>query len=214
MKKLIPILLAVFAFAACEKEPDMGKLDNEYLVVTNYDKTANFEAFNMYYIPDSIMIIGNKEKPEYWKGERAKEIIGAFVTNMNARGYTMAPDKASAQLGIQVSYIESIYYFSNYSDNSYWWNYYPGYWNPGYWGNWGGSWYYPYNTVYSYSTGSILAEIVDLTSPKGTTAELPVLWSSYITGLLSYSGTLSVSRTVNAVNQAFIQSPYIKGMMR
>ena len=32
MKRLIPILLAVFAFAACEKDPDMDKLDNDYLV--------------------------------------------------------------------------------------------------------------------------------------------------------------------------------------
>lgn len=30
MKKLIPILLAVFALVSCEKDPDMDKLDNEY----------------------------------------------------------------------------------------------------------------------------------------------------------------------------------------
>ena len=34
MKKLIPILLAVFALASCEKDPDMGKLDDNYLVYT------------------------------------------------------------------------------------------------------------------------------------------------------------------------------------
>ena len=42
MKKLIPILLAVFALASCEKDPDMGKLDDNYLVYTNYDKKADF----------------------------------------------------------------------------------------------------------------------------------------------------------------------------
>ena len=41
MKRLIPILLAVFAFAACEKDPDMDKLDNDYLVYTNYDKKGS-----------------------------------------------------------------------------------------------------------------------------------------------------------------------------
>ena len=44
MKRLIPILLAVFAFAACEKDPDMDKLDNDYLVypyVVNYSITTN-----------------------------------------------------------------------------------------------------------------------------------------------------------------------------
>lgn len=43
MKRLIPILLAVFAFAACEKDPDMDKLDNDYLVYTNYDKKADYK---------------------------------------------------------------------------------------------------------------------------------------------------------------------------
>ena len=36
MKKLIPILLAVFALVSCEKDPDMDKLDNEYLVCLLY----------------------------------------------------------------------------------------------------------------------------------------------------------------------------------
>ena len=36
MKKLIPLLL-VLTSAACEKDPDTDKLDNKYLVYTNYD---------------------------------------------------------------------------------------------------------------------------------------------------------------------------------
>ena len=50
MKRLIPILLAVFAFAACEKDPDMDKLDNDYLVYTNYDKKANFKELSLIHI--------------------------------------------------------------------------------------------------------------------------------------------------------------------
>lgn len=61
MKRLIPILLAVFAFAACEKDPDMDKLDNDYLVYTNYDKKADFKQFSTYYIPDSVLVIGDKK---------------------------------------------------------------------------------------------------------------------------------------------------------
>ena len=60
MKRLIPILLAVFAFAACEKDPDMDKLDNDYLVYTNYDKKANFKEFTTYYLPDKILVISDK----------------------------------------------------------------------------------------------------------------------------------------------------------
>ena len=40
---------------ACEKDPDLSKLDNEYLVFTNYDKQADFASFTTYYLPDSVM---------------------------------------------------------------------------------------------------------------------------------------------------------------
>ena len=73
MKKFIPLLLAVFAiaFVSCEKDPDMDKLDSKYLVYTNYDTKADFKAFETYYLPDSILVIGNSKDAEYWKDESA-----------------------------------------------------------------------------------------------------------------------------------------------
>ena len=89
MKKLIPILLAVFALVSCEKDPDMDKLDNEYLVFTSHDTSTKFNDFSTYYIPDSILIIGDKKDPEYWKDENAQTIINAFVKlQINAPSYT------------------------------------------------------------------------------------------------------------------------------
>ena len=79
MKKLIPILLAVFALVSCEKDPDMDKLDNEYLVFTNHDTSAKFNSFSTYYVPDSILVIGDSKEPEYWKDDNAQLIISAFV---------------------------------------------------------------------------------------------------------------------------------------
>lgn len=57
MKKLIPILLAVFALASCEKDPDMGKLDDNYLVYTNYDKKADFKVPTFYLAPQILVVI-------------------------------------------------------------------------------------------------------------------------------------------------------------
>lgn len=62
MKKLIPLLLVVLTFAACEKDPDTDKLDNKYLVYTNYDTKADFKAFQTYYMPDSILIMVIRKK--------------------------------------------------------------------------------------------------------------------------------------------------------
>ena len=74
MKKLIPILLAVFALVSCEKDPDMDKLDNEYLVFTSHDTSTKFNDFSTYYIPDSILIIGDKKDPEYWKRSEERRV--------------------------------------------------------------------------------------------------------------------------------------------
>lgn len=108
MKKFIPLLLAVFAvtLASCEKDPDMDKLDNNYLVYTNYDKKADFKTFETYYLPDSILVIGDKENAEYWKDENAQEILSAYVVNMNSRGYTRVEDREEADLGLQVAMSE------------------------------------------------------------------------------------------------------------
>ena len=106
MKKLIPILLAVFALASCEKDPDMGKLDDNYLVYTNYDKQANFKDFSTFYLADKILVISDSKEPEYLEGEGAKQILAAYTENMEAKGYQPATDKESADLGIQVSYTQ------------------------------------------------------------------------------------------------------------
>ncbi|MBR4846572.1 MAG: DUF4136 domain-containing protein, partial [Bacteroidaceae bacterium] len=61
MKRLIPILFAASALMACEKEPDTDKLDNHYLVYTDYDNNTNFGALTTYYVPDSILYINSGE---------------------------------------------------------------------------------------------------------------------------------------------------------
>lgn len=211
MKKLIPILLAAFALASCEKDPGMDRSDNEYLVYTNHDASARFEHYDTYYMPDSILVIGDKKDPEYRKDENARQIIDAFAANLNAAGYTRVAEKGKATLGLQLSYVASTYYFTGYYEGNPWWNSYPGYWYPGYWGGlWGGGWYYPYPITYKYSTGSLLADLIDLKTPEGQNEKLPVIWNACIGGLPGGNGNLNVNRTVTAVNQAFAQSPYLK----
>ena len=198
MKRIIPILMAVFALTACEKEPDTDKLDNNFVVYTNYDKNANFTAFETYYLPDSILIIGDKKEAEYWSDENAQKIIATYAANMNSRGYARTDNKEEADLGLQVSYVKSTYFVTNYGQPQWWWGY-PGYWDIPFWGNWG-DWYYPYSVTYSYSTGSFVTELL----------KLPILWTAYMSGLLSGSTSVNVNLAIEAVDQAFAQSAYLK----
>lgn len=209
MKKFIPLLAAVFALAlaACEKDPDTDKLDNHYLVYTNYDQKADFKSFTTYYLPDSILIIGDKEKAEYWKDESAQEILSAYAANMESRGYHRTDRREEANLGLQVSYVKSTFYFTDYGRPEWWWNY-PGYWDAPYWGNWGG-WHYPYAVSYAYSTGSFISELLNLDAPQGQEEKLPILWNSYMSGWLSSSTDVNTRLAVEGVNQAFAQSAYL-----
>ena len=129
---------------------------------------------------------------------------------MSERGDRQAEDKASADLGIQVTYVTSTNYFVDYIDSPYWWWGYPGYWDPFYWG-YGGYWGYSFPVYYSYDTNSLLTEIIDLTaSDKSEDAEVPVLWNSFITGVSTGYAAFDIRRTVTGINQSFEQSPDFK----
>ncbi len=211
MKQVFPMLFAAaLLVTACEKTPDTGKLDDDYLVYTDYDAETDFAKFTTFYVPDSVLIIDNSSnKPKFLYGTPASELIIAnYVKGMEQAGYVRTLDKANADLGMQVSYVEDTYSF-RYYNNYPWWYGYPWYWNFGYWGNWGG-WYWPYSIIYSYSTGSVLGELVDLTLPESTSKQLRVVWSSYISGLLNNDGTLNTTEVKQAIEQAFSQSPYLK----
>ena len=69
---------------------------------------------------------------------------------------------------------------------------------------------FPYNITYAYTTGSVLAELVDLRDTPSTSKTLRVVWTNYITGLLNSSGSLNTTYVQKSIEQAFSQSPYLK----
>ena len=209
VKKLryLAFALTAVAFCACQKEPSTSGLHKDYLVYTAYDTEADFGALDTYYLPDSILLIGAADKTEYWKDANALEIVNTVVGRMNAAGYTRTDDKDAANLGLQLSYVQKVTYFVGY-DYPYWWWYYPYYWTPGYWGDWVG-WHYPYSVYYGYTAGSLLLEMLDLEADRESNKKLPVVWDSFIGGLLTSDAELNRQRTIAGVEQAFEQSPYL-----
>ena len=211
MKKILPFFLLVLLMASCQKDPDMSKLDDDFVVYTDYDSATKFDSFTTFYIPDSIMEIGSTDSAYFWTSTEADQLVSTITDLLIARGYKQVMDKDSADLGIQTSYITSLYYFSNVGTNPYWWwNSYPGYnWWYGYWGSNWNNWYYPYYpSLYSMTTGSLIIEMVNLTAK--TDSKLPVLWTAYMAGLISGSNSINMTLATNAIKQAFAQSTYLK----
>ena len=207
MKKILLISAAVMLLAACHKEPYPQDSDNEYLVYTSPGKNVNFSQYQTFDIADSLLVIGQSEKPQYSQSNNALALIQAYRTNMEKAGYIYTPSNPDADLGIQLTYIiKTERYVQYYNNDPYWWLDYPGYWPSGYWGNWYG-WYYPYPVSYTYTTNALLAEMVDLTTEEGKA--LKIIWSCYIGGPAGYSTQDDVNRMKNSVDQAFAQSPYL-----
>ncbi len=203
MKRLLYLPLLALLLAACEQNPDTDKLDDDYLVYTNYDKSADYSAINTFYAIDSILLITNDNKPTYWNNASSQKIISQFRKNMTDYGYTEVYTPEEADVILQLSYVSTTYYYYDYVNGNPWWNSYPGYWD---WNSYG--WYYPFYVPYSFSTGSIISEIVDMNSRTINTDKLTVIWNAYICGLLS-GNSLSMSKTIDGINQAFSQSSYL-----
>lgn len=211
MKKFIPLLFIGVLFASCEKEPNLNKVQEDYVVYTQYDKSANFSKGNTFYVADSVLVINdnNKSEASYLDAQVGDFVINTYTSHMKNRGYVQTNDKNAATFGLQISFVESTQYYLR---NPAWWSNYPWYWSPSYWWPWyTGVWYHPYPYIYSHTAGSLVCEMVDITSVSKETniAKPTVIWNSYITDI----GTITPNnegKVAKAIDQAFNQSTYIK----
>ncbi len=207
MKKILLFLAALLMLAACHKEPFRDS-DNEYLVFTSPGKDVDFTQYKTFHIADSLLVIGLGKDPQYSDSREALELISAFQSNMQQRGFVYTPNASEADLGIQLTYIVRTERFISYYDTPYWWLDYPGYWSPGYWGNWNG-YYYPRPVTYVRTSSALLSDIVDLTPDLQDDEPIEILWSSYIGGPSGSSYRYDLKRLQTAINQAFTQSSYL-----
>lgn len=212
MKKILIIgSLAVLALA-CQKEPYLAEQDGEYLVYTSPDSGVVFSNFTTYHIPDSVLVVGQDDKPVYSTSDKAMELVELFKSNLNALGYVYTDNVKEADMGVQLTYLIKTERYVHLYDNPYWWLYLPGYWPYYFWGDWFG-WYNPHPVRYTLTTNALVGEFVDLlpAAEASDTSEVPlrIVWSTYIGGPATTSLDYNMSEMKDAVNQAFAQSPYL-----
>ncbi|MFO7670134.1 MAG: DUF4136 domain-containing protein [Bacteroidales bacterium] len=166
------------------------------IVYTNYDDQFDFASQGVYSIPDNIVKIegdlAEGEDPEFVKEPYNTQILNSINSHMEALGWTATedPDNADLVLFPAVWTNTTVYYWYDY-----WCWYYP------YYCGWG--WGYP--SVSSYTSGTLLMTLV----ADGQEYIEPIrVWTCAINGLLS--GSYNTTRVINAIDQAFEQSPYLK----
>lgn len=208
MKKILLISAVIFLAVACQKEPYTDS-DNEYLVYTTPGKGVNFASYQTFDLVDSLLVIGQSAKPEYSQSNNALALIQAVRTNMENLGYIYTPSNPDADLGIQMTFVIKTERYVQYYNDPYWWLDYPGYWSPGFWGNYTG-FYYRYPVTYTYSTNSLMIDMVDLTAPQTGDEALEVIWSAFLGGPAGFGPVSDLDKMKASINQAFAQSSYLK----
>ena len=209
MKKFLVLAISLIALASCEKDPDMSQLDSDFTVYTDYDSSTDFSNFTTYCLPDSILVPGDGMKNSYWKDESAQWLISAAAEAMDSLGYKRVTNPDEATLGLQLSFTQMRTHVTDFVGGGM----YGSWWNFAFWGPYWGGWYYPYPISYSYDTGTLMMEMVDLTKRTAATddekQDLTVVWHAYADGLLYGSSCINLQLALRALNQAFTQSPYL-----
>ena len=208
MKKILLISAVIFLAVACQMEPYTDS-DNEYLVYTTPGKGVNFASYQTFDLVDSLLVIGQSAKPEYSQSNNALALIQAVRTNMENLGYIYTPSNPDADLGIQMTFVIKTERYVQYYNDPYWWLDYPGYWSPGFWGNYTG-FYYRYPVTYTYSTNSLMIDMVNLTTPQTGDEALEVIWSAFLGGPAGFGPVSDLDKMKASINQAFAQSSYLK----
>ena len=208
MKKILLISAVILFAVACHKEPYTDS-DNEYLVYTTPGKDVNFTSYRTFDLADSLLIIGQSKDPQYSQSDNSLALIQQVRTNMENLGYIYTPDNPNADLGIQMTFVVKTERYVQYYNDPYWWLDYPGYWSPGFWGNYTG-FYYRYPISYTYSTNSLMIDMVNLTTPRTGNEALEVVWSAFIGGPAGFGPVSDLTKMKTSIDQAFAQSPYLK----
>jgi len=193
-------IAGLIMMAACSKYPAASdRLLEDLVIYTKYDTNVKFNRFTTFSIVDSIAYIAPKDSGKVLDAE-AIAVLNQISLNMTNRGYQKVAKNQNPDLGINVVVVKNVN-TQVYYPGWYWG--YPGYYPPWYWG--GGGYYYPYYPTYitSYSTGTLLIDMVDRKDimPGDT---LYIRWNAYIRALLTSDH--SIGQITQSIDQAFKQT--------
>jgi hypothetical protein len=200
MRSLLYAGLALLLLtASCRKQPNFYDLSNNFVVATNMDTTADFSDYHTYYVSDTVGLIYADDDDSTMYNDNTKKLVAAIKQNMAARGYKLVGIGTHPELGINVGIARDVNIGVVY----------PGWWTPYYyWWDWYYPYYYPWTTAYVVTTGTIVVDMFDL-QHANEKQQYRVLWTANMGGALGEDGN-DLQRGIDAINQAFVQSPTIK----
>jgi hypothetical protein len=207
-----PALLAcAVLFTGCTPETALTTVEDYDVVVTLYDRSADFGSIRTYAMPDSIVYIRNPGEPgTELNRDFDRLILDTVEAGVGALGYTAEPNPKvnGADLYVLVYATSAEWNAADHPWYAYW-GWYPGMqrWDTGW------SFCYPYyggGGVYTFSSGTIVIDMIDSREAGNDDENIPAVWTGILNGFMNRGSALTKAQRLEAgINQAFDQSPYL-----
>ena len=196
MKK---ILFAVFlGLTGCGTQPQLAEIVNDMVVLTNYDTRVDFGDYSTYVLTmDTVGLISNTSNSNALVNEYTKQITAQIKKNLDQTNHTKVEADSLADIGVNVWIVSDLSVSQSVI--------YPGGgYGGGYYGYYGG-YYGGYVSTSYFQQALLVVEFVDL---KNKGAGNPItIWATNIGDLINSYDTST--KTKEAIDQAFVQSPYL-----
>jgi hypothetical protein len=204
-------MMSMALLASCDDE-GAEYVDELDTIVTRYDESFDFEGVQTYVMPDTVVYVPEVSIKSESREEFDEAVLKQVAENFEKMGYIRLEENADGSedpdVIVTISLMERDIY-AVYPYPGAWYDY----WDWYDWGYWGFPWigpgyspyYPPYWGVYSYSTGTL---VVDMIQPVQIDEEnhVPVIWNGLFNGIASYGLN---ERMLNGIDQIFEQSPYL-----
>ncbi|MDH4057705.1 MAG: DUF4136 domain-containing protein [Cyclobacteriaceae bacterium] len=213
MNKVLAVIALSAITMACENQPQTADLVRFMAVQTQYDQsdinsTENiFKTYSTFIIrndtigyvssspnSDTILVDGiNIDVPNGY----VTPVVNLIKLKLSEAGFDQVSDSDNPDFAVNVAVLQNFSFFQTIN--------YPGYYS-GYYGYY--NYYYPIVTTYYANYATLVIEIVDVKNFAANNNKYKVIWKASIGDLIS---TVDLrGKTLEAIEQAFQQSPYIK----
>lgn len=208
---LISLTLAALV-TACEMQPETGELARYMVVQTQFDEsvitgTSNiFNTYSTYIIRnDTIGYVSTSSNDTVLIDGVNISVANGFVTpvvntarqQLNAAGFQQVSEDDDPDFAVNIAVLQNFSFFQTIN--------YPGFYS-GYYGYYG--YYYPIVNTYYSNYATMIIEIVDIRNYAANGNKYKVVWKASIGDLISTDDLRG--KTLEAIEQAFAQSPYIQ----
>jgi hypothetical protein len=201
---------------------DLSPADSN-VIVTNFDRQANFAQYSTFSLADSVLVESNDRYSQSALPVEQR-VVSRLATELSNRGFTRLAGGQTADLGVVVTRVNNRYTgvavnpFAGFGNA---WGLGPGWggggwgWGAGGWGGFNDPFFFP--TYYQYQTTerSWRIDVVDLknrpiitpnTNPNDPNSRLRVVYSAQLLG----NGIFDTNNIDQLIADMFAQSPYLR----